>query len=143
MTIIFYNPLTRKISHKKAQQRKTACLFLITSRLISSNLISTYNEYSILDRFLSIYNNYNTVYVYLPLCFSFFFCCLSLYLKSFSSSNFCLLYSFLCITDCSCWSFNACCALVPIPVCDSCLFIALCIRLGFIVQVLIFLHLNM
>ena len=52
---------------------------------------------------------------YLPLCFAFFFSCRRAYCRSFSASSCSRFCIFLSIFPCSCWSFNACCALVPMP----------------------------
>ena len=52
---------------------------------------------------------------YLPLCLAFFFSCRMANWRSFSASFCSRLLVFRSSLHCSCWSFNACCAFVPMP----------------------------
>lgn len=67
---------------------------------------------------------------YLPLCFSFLFCCFNSNCRCFSASRCSRLIVLRSLFNCSCCNFKACCDFVPIPIFCTCFRTSLCIRFG-------------
>lgn len=88
-------------------QNRGKCSSIVSSRILRRVLLLQTGQYIHSARFIFIYHR--------PLCFAFFFSCRKINCRSASASFCSLLRVFRSILFCSCWSFSACCALVPIP----------------------------